>query len=419
MLQSVAGKGMESEVKDFVKNYGMVIVDECHHVSAFSFEQVLKAVNAKYVYGLTATPKRQDGHDPIITMQCGEIRYSADNKSEMRNRTFEHYVIPRFTRFTCEDDTVITKIYSELSSNSFRNEMILKDAVAAFKKGRTPIILCNRKDHVKALAESLEPHCKSVIILVGGGKEKEKREVLERLKALPQDEPFIIVATGKYVGEGFDEPRLDTLFLAAPVSWRGTLEQYVGRLHRNYEGKKEVVVYDYADVRSKVLEKMYQSRVKGYAALGYLTRAAGESESSIFFNEYGFNDALYNDISGATKSVIVSSPYLREKSVKTFVRTIEFLQEIAVTVFTREADEKNKVKTTRVIKLLQEAGVNVMVLPKLFQKFAIIDNSVVWYGGINPLGVKFLDESIMRIPSREAAAELLATVEQSIKGGKT
>ncbi|MDR1093558.1 MAG: DEAD/DEAH box helicase family protein [Clostridiales bacterium] len=412
LLQSVAGKGTGSEVKDFVKNYGMVVVDECHHVSAFSFEQVMKAVNAKYVYGLTATPKRQDGHDPIITMQCGAIRYAADNKSEIRNRTFEHYVIPRFTRFSCEDDTAITKIYSELSQNSFRNEMIVKDAAAAFKNGRTSIILCNRKDHVKTLAESLEPHCKNIIILVGGGKAKEKREELERLKALPQDEPFIIVATGKYVGEGFDEPRLDTLFLADPISWRGTLEQYVGRLHRNYEGKKEVIVYDYADIRSKVLEKMYQSRVKGYAALGYLTKAATESEGNIIFDEYGFADAFYNDIAGAAKRIVVSSPYLREKSVKAFIRNIEILQDIGVTVFTREPDEKNVVKANRVIKLLKDAGAKATILPKLYQKFAVIDNSVVWYGGINPLGVGYSDESIMRIPSREIAAELMATVEQ-------
>jgi superfamily II DNA or RNA helicase len=225
LLQSAAGKGTDGAVKDFVKNYGMVIVDECHHVSAFSFERVLKSVNAKYVYGLTATPKRQDGHDPIITMQCGAIRHVADNKSEIKNRSFAHYVIPCFTRFTCKDDTTITKIYSDLSTNVFRNEMIIKDVLAAFGRGRTPIILCNRKDHVKTLTESLEPHCKNVIVLIGGGKAKEKREEFERLKSLSPDEPFIIVATGKYIGEGFDEPRLNTLFLADPISWRGTLEQ--------------------------------------------------------------------------------------------------------------------------------------------------------------------------------------------------
>ncbi|MDR3318619.1 MAG: DEAD/DEAH box helicase family protein, partial [Clostridiales bacterium] len=412
LLQSAAGKGATGETKDFVKNYGMVIVDECHHVSAFSFERVLKTVNAKYVYGLTATPKRQDGHDPIITMQCGQIRYSADNKSEIRNRSFEHYVIPRFTRFICEDDTAITKIYSELSSNVFRNGTIIKDVIAAFKKGRTPIILCNRKDHVKTLAEALKPHCKNVIILIGGGKAKEKRAELERLKALPQNEAFVIVATGKYVGEGFDEPRLDTLFLADPNSWRGTLEQYVGRLHRYYDGKKEVIVYDYADFRSKVLEKMYQSRLRGYAALGYLTRAASEGAGNIIFDEYGFDDAFHNDISDAMKSIVISSPYLREKSVRSFVRNTEFLHGVTVTVHTKAAEDRGKIKAAQAIKLLQDAGVSVIVLPKLYRKFAVIDDCIVWYGGINPLGVGYSGESVMRIPSREIAAELMATIER-------
>jgi superfamily II DNA or RNA helicase len=343
-------------------------------------------------------------------MQCGQIRYSADNKSEIRNRSFEHYVIPRFTRYTCEEDTAITKIYSELSSNVFRNETIIKDAVTAFKQGRTPIILCNRKDHVKTLAESLEPHCRNVIVLIGGGKAKEKREELERLKALPQGMPFIIVATGKYVGEGFDEPRLDTLFLADPISWRGTLEQYVGRLHRNYEGKKEVIVYDYADIHSKVLEKMYQSRLKGYAALGYLTRALSEGGVNIIFNESDFEETFYNDITGAVKNIIISSPYLNERSAKVFIRNTEFLQGVGITVYTKESEEKSKAKANRIIALFKTAGIKVTVLPKLHQKFAVIDGLTVWYGGINLLGVGYSDESVMRIPSREIADELMRGV---------
>jgi len=259
---------------------------------------------------------------------------------------------------------------------------------------------------VKLLAESLEQHCDNVLVLIGGDKTKEKREELEKLKAISSDEPLVIVATGKYIGEGFDEPRLDTLFLAAPISWRGTLEQYVGRLHRNYEGKQEVLVYDYADIRSRVLEKMYHSRLKGYAALGYLTRALGGEDGGAIYDETNFADAFYNDIAGATKSIMISSPYLHEKSVMAFIENLLDISDVKIEIQTRAPNEKNADKAARLIEQLQMAGVKVKIHAKLHQKFAVIDKSIVWHGGVNILGAGFNDESIMRIPSREIAEEL-------------
>jgi len=406
LLQSCIEKGADGKARDFVKNYGLLLVDECHHVSAFSFEKVLKAINAKHVYGLTATPKRQDGHDPIITMQCGVIRYIADNKSEKKSRNFEHYAIPRFTKFSHGEDDDINKIYAELSNNAFRNELIVKDVVAAYKQGHTPIILCNRKDHVHLLAKSLEPHCDNVVVLIGGAATKDKKTELERLKTIAPVEPLVIVATGKYIGEGFDEPRLDTLFLAAPISWRGTLEQYVGRLHRNYEGKKEVLVYDYADIRSRVLEKMYHSRLKGYAALGYLTRALGGEDGGAIYDETNFAAAFYNDIAGTKKTITISSPYLHEKSVRMFLDAVADLTDITIEIHTKKPSEKTADKVSRLIELLKATNIKVRIHNKLHQKYAIIDSSIVWYGGINVLGAGFDDESIMRIPSREIAVEL-------------
>ncbi|MCL2853746.1 MAG: DEAD/DEAH box helicase, partial [Defluviitaleaceae bacterium] len=224
VMQSLVSKG---EVKDIVRNYGMVIVDECHHVSAFSFEQILKAANPKYVYGMTATPTRKDGHHPIIYMQCGKIRYRVDAKKEAEARPFEHYIIPRFTRFQKPahrgEECQFADVYSDIQNSEVRNNLIVQDVISAVEQGRNPIILTERTKHVEYLAAQLAPNIRNVIALTGGGTQKASREALEAVANIPSDEPFALVATGKYVGEGFDMPRLDTLFLAMPISWKGTV----------------------------------------------------------------------------------------------------------------------------------------------------------------------------------------------------
>ncbi len=260
------------EVKELVRKYGMIIVDECHHVSAVNFEKILKYANAKYVYGLTATPTRQDGHHPIIFMQCGPIRYRVDAKAQADKREFEHYLIPRFTSFRNISDDNITALYKKLSDDAMRNNLIVNDIVAAIKNCRTPIVLTERREHVTMLAELLKPHCDNVIEIVGTASAKSRRETLERLENIPQEESLVVVATGRYIGEGFDYPRLDTLFLSLPIAWKGKVAQYAGRLHRNYPGKAEVQVYDYIDIHVPVLERMYQKRVKSYSAIGYKTK---------------------------------------------------------------------------------------------------------------------------------------------------
>ena len=209
----------EDEVKELVRNYGMIIVDECHHVSAVNFEKILKYANAKYVYGLTATPTRQDGHHPIIFMQCGPIRYRVDAKSQAEKRAFEHYLVPKFTPYRCENkDKNITEIYKDLAENELRNSYIVSDIIKSIEMGRTPIVLTERREHVLKLKDMLSGCCKNIITLFGTSSQKERRETLEKLKAIPDNESLIIIATGRYVGEGFDYPRLDTLFLALPIA---------------------------------------------------------------------------------------------------------------------------------------------------------------------------------------------------------
>ena len=281
-------------VKEVMSDYGMGMFDECHHVPAFTFEQILKRVHARYIYGLTATPTRRDGHHPIIFMYCGPVRYRADARKEAEKRPFEHYVIPRFTGFRApfdreEKDMSIQEFYSMIATDEWRNQQITDDVIRAHENGRNALILTERTAHVELLAGKLREKIPEVITLTGGRGVKEIRNILARIAATPAGEPLTLVATGRYIGEGFDEPRLDTLFLAMPISWRGTLQQYAGRLHRLFENKKEVQIYDYVDIHVRALEKMYQKRLAGYASIGYRAKAesiADEPADIIFDNTW-------------------------------------------------------------------------------------------------------------------------------------
>ncbi len=270
VMQSLNKMG---EVKDCVKNYGMIIVDECHHISAVSFEKILKSSNVKYVYGLTATPIRKDGHHPIIFMQCGSIQFKDDAKKQAAKRPFEHYVIPRFTSLRVpldknEKDVSIQELYSEIVVNEFRNQLITDDVVRNFESGRNCLVLTERTAHVELLAKKLSERIPDVISLTGRMGVRQIREIMTRISETPDDKRLTLVATGKYIGEGFDEPRLDTLFLVMPISWKGTLQQYAGRLHKLFANKKEVQIYDYVDIHVRMLERMYHKRLNGYARLG-------------------------------------------------------------------------------------------------------------------------------------------------------
>lgn len=269
MMQSLQRKG---KVKDLVADYGQVIIDECHHVSAFTFERIMREVKAKYVLGLTATPIRKDGHHPIIFMQCGPVRERIHPKQAAAKRPFEHNVIIRPTGFNIEskgDDPPVHEIYAALVDDASRNALIVHDIEAAVAEGRCPLVLTERVKHLNILTDVLKEKVKHVVLLRGGTGKKQKREAMEQISAVDRNTPRVILATGRYIGEGFDDARLDTLFLAMPVSWRGTLQQYVGRLHRLHHDKQEVRVYDYFDQNVPMLTRMFGRRMRGYRALGY------------------------------------------------------------------------------------------------------------------------------------------------------
>jgi superfamily II DNA or RNA helicase/very-short-patch-repair endonuclease len=272
LMQSLVRKGV---VDDRVADYGHLVVDECHHVSAHSFEQVARRTKARFVTGLSATVTRKDGHHPIIFMQCGPVRFRVDAKQQAAARPFTHEVIVRPTGFRApfapEDDPRIEfkKLLDALSKCESRNRMICGDVCEALRNGRTPLLLTERTEHLSELAGRLREHVPQVITLQGGMGKKALRETLTRLADNADSAGRVLLATGKYIGEGFDDPRLDTLFLALPVSWRGTIAQYVGRLHRLHEGKREVRVYDYADLEVPMLARMFDRRCRGYEAVGY------------------------------------------------------------------------------------------------------------------------------------------------------
>jgi superfamily II DNA or RNA helicase len=268
MLQSLVRKGV---VDDLVADYGHVIVDESHHVPAVTFERVLSEVRAKFVTSLTATPNRRDGQHPILHMQCGPIRYAVHARSPLAQRPFENRLILRNTTFqpaTAHDQGIQT-LYSELAADGERNALIVNDVCAALDEGRSPIVLTERKDHIERLVASLRGRVRHLVVLHGGMSPKARREEMERLDAIPDDEERLLIATGRYIGEGFDDARLDTLFLTLPVSWKGTLVQYAGRLQRLHAGKTELRIYDYLDRRVPVLQRMFERRLRGYRAIGY------------------------------------------------------------------------------------------------------------------------------------------------------
>lgn len=268
MIQSLDKKG---EVDIHIKNYGHIIVDECHHISAVSFERVMMEANARYITGLTATPYRRDGHQPIITMQCGPIRYRGKIQ-QTAEPPFKQKLITRTTNFSCawsEEDT-INSIWPLLINDEERNQMICDDVIENLKEKRSPIILTERKEHLEILKEKLQHSVKHLVVLHGGMRAGIRKEMTTKLTDIPDDEERLILATGPYIGEGFDDPRLDTLFLVMPFSFRGKMVQYAGRLHRQYKGKTEIRIYDYVDANMLVLHRMYKRRLKTYKALGYV-----------------------------------------------------------------------------------------------------------------------------------------------------
>lgn len=274
VMQSLSRQG---EVSEQVKNYGQIVVDECHHLSAFSFEALLKAAPARYVLGLTATPIRRDGQQPIIFMQCGPIRHTA---SRPESAPAELTVIPRWLPqpIVMPEGAGIQDVFLQVCSDAERTDKIVAEVEAAFGQGRKILLLTERTDHLSAIEERLVGRVENLFTLHGRLSKKQRAALIGELETLPPHASRVILATGKLVGEGFDHPALDTLVLAMPVSWKGTLQQYAGRLHREHADKADVRIIDFIDSGHPALQRMWSKRQAGYKAMGY---EFADSSSSI------------------------------------------------------------------------------------------------------------------------------------------
>ena len=398
------------EIKPFVQNYGMVIVDECHHVSSVSFEQVLRQVRAQYVYGLTATPIRKDGHQPIIFMQCGKIRYTADAKSQMEKQCFTRTLIPRFTSFRnlSSDSRTYTQIVEAMSTDKIRNRFIIEDVKNAVKRGRTPIILTSLTSHVRLLAEMISPYTDHVITLVGADSAKEKRLAMEELQTIPVSDTLVIVATGKYIGEGFDFPRLDSLFLVLPISWKGNVAQYAGRLHREYEGKHDVCIYDYVDIRVPLCDSMYRKRLKGYASVGYGVLkpfSGGDAlQYELIYDGLTFAVPFHQDLLSIKHSIVISCQKVRYKYTPRFVSQLRDLQANGIEVVVHIKEQGYNERE------LIDSGIEVLCNQSLSMQCVVIDKSIVWYGNIDFFGYNKEENNAMRIEDLTIANELLNVI---------
>lgn len=341
-----------------------------------------------------------------------------DAKRQAEKRGFNHFVVPRFTKIRLPNAENIQEIYAGITENIQRNELLMADALKLVQEGRTPILLTERKEHAVKLAALLDGKADNIFLLTGGDGQKDKREKLAALQNVPTNEQVMIIATGKYIGEGFDFPRLDTLLLAMPISWKGTLAQYVGRLHRNYDGKNEVRVYDYVDIHIPTLERMYQKRLKGYAELGYQVNF-GETDdtASSIYDGYASMTPFAKDLSDVAKSVIIVSPYIQTDRINILLPIFQelLISGIKVTVYTNDADTfaaKYQLDIRKAISVLEENGITVVECQELKQKFAVFDENVVWYGNVDFLAFGKRDTYALRFEDADIAGELLDTLNE-------
>jgi len=417
MVGSMYHKGT---FNDFINSYGMVLMDECHHCGSNTSIEVMQKVNARYVYGVTATPKRGDNLEKIIHMLLGPIRHSYTAKERAMEQGIGHYVYPRYTRVidTNESKNNINGAYALISASTARNEMILEDTRTCVKEGRTPVILTRYKEQAKYLYDHLQEDADYVFVLYGDNSDKENSEVRRKLKELTKDQSLILVATGQKIGEGFDYPRLDTLMLAVPVSFAGRLEQYIGRLNRDYEGKKEVIVYDYVDSHIRIFDNMYAKRLRTYKRTGFQLKTnyiVTKQTANAIYDSGNYMDVFERDIVEAEKKIMISSPELTRDKTERLRYLVKPRQEagITVTVITLEPQNISYGSSEfcqRLIEEMREGGIHVIVKDEVIEHFAVIDDELVWHGGMNLLGKEDAWDNLMRIKSVQIAAELLEIV---------
>ena len=415
-FQSLSGKDPQTGepiVKDLVRNYGLIICDECHHAAAPQLELVLKSAPAKYVYGLSATPERSDGLTRALSMLCGPLRYVIDPKTQAIQQGIQRIVRPRFTGIRLpayEPGASFNQILDPLCAHAARNELIVDDALEAASSGRHPLVLSKRKKHAEELCRLLRDRRHEPILLTGEIDAKERKAILSKLPDF-EHEHRIIVATESLLSEGFDLSYLDTLLIATPISWDGNITQQAGRLHRSHEGKRRVEIFDYVDLSIPMLARMYQKRLKTYAKLGYEVYAeedASQAEANILIDPSHFLETLNKDIVNATKNVFIAAPYassacltkLKDSLTSSMARGISI--EIIIA-----SNPRDDVKAA-----LSQMNIGYTVKAKGRLCAAIIDGETVWYGTIPLIAFPKEEDCSIRFKNGEVAAELLGEIQR-------
>ena len=414
MIGSLYKKG---EFHERLNSYGMVIMDECHHAASATAQEILKKVNARYVYGVSATPVRSDSLEKINFFLLGPVRHKYTALERTAEQGIDYLVYPRYTRtvdFSNKTDT--NAAYALISENADRNRQIAEDIRACVKTGRNPVILTRYKEQARLIYGQVQDDADAVFLLYGDQSAKENEEVRRRLKELPPEKTMILIATGQKIGEGFDCPRLDTLMLAAPVSFAGRLEQYVGRLSREYGGKKRVVVYDYIDAHIPVFEGMYRKRLKTYKKIGFRVisdPAMEKQEANAIYDAESFADVFERDLVEADREIVISSPDLISEKVDRLIRLVKSRQEAGVTVTViTDVPENNVFGNAEYLHALtrrmQAAGIRVLWAEEPAERFAVMDRVLVWHGGVNLLGKEDVwGDGLIRVRDEKAAAELM------------
>ena len=417
MAGSLCKKGKYHKM---MNEYGLVLIDECHHSASETIANVLKEVKAKYVYGVTATPKRGDGLEKINYMLIGPIRYSYTAKEKAKEQGIQHLVYPRFTRTVPPRGVITDKMhpneaYEIIHNNDVRDEQIIEDVKNCVAAGRTPVVLSRYKDHSEKFYERLKSYADHVFLMTGNNSKKEHRKILEQMHQVDKNESLILIATGSLVGEGFDFPRLDTLFMATPVSFRGVVEQYAGRLNRDYAGKENVIIYDYVDNHIPMFNNMYMKRLKAYKQIGYEfgdgLQTVKQTVNAIYDGN-NYSENYHKDLLDSNKNIIISSPVISGSKVYELINMLKEKQMsgVQVTIVTWTPDSYGFGDAAYWMQLhedMRRAGSYIRTVEEYCDRFAVIDQEVVWYGNINLLAKDKVDDSIMRVRSKGIAGELM------------
>lgn len=408
MLQSLSSRIDDGE--SIVSKYGLIIVDECHHIAAEKFREVLRHMNARYVYGLSATPRRADGLERIVFAECGNTLFTYDAAKLAYSRGLAQYFIPRFLHTVLSDShkhISFTEILNDIAIDKERNAIIAEDIAKAFYNGRFILVLTRRIEQNKEIGKYLWQRNISNIILSSTMKQKEINGILHELKSSANR--TVLIATDKLLGEGIDIPLLDTLFLASPFMQESAIQQYAGRISRENEGKKNTLIYDYADFLIPRLSYMYLKRLSVYRKLGYVPLTETDKPNTeMLFDDISFIDTFISDIQNASKTIEIAASYIASSNITNRILNVlseALTKNVTVTIIHNERTE-NSSGFQSMAKRIAEYGIKIES-SNTVNNHAIIDGFICWYGDFSLLGQSIRTQqkedrrSILRILNKD------------------